>query len=210
MPDFPTRPLRHSQRRLGNLIGDNLANDVIDTSAVTANADGSLLERAEYLQGLANGTVAPTGLPASYDGRLGYHVTKVGDLATVGAIDDLFAVVNKCLITLMVGEVTSVVATTTSLQLIASVGSRIFCVSTDIVTELVNTLYMLTGDIDDVLTGVTQNLVGSAIMKAGNRTDFLMNDNVLQQKVDAAGTGLIQWDLWYIPLEAGASITSSA
>lgn len=140
----------------------------------------------------------------------GYRVTKT--LATVAAtIDPIFDVVGKVMVNMMVGEVTSVVATTTSLQLTASVGSRTLCASTDIVTEIVNTLYVLTGDQDQVLTNTTQNVVGMAMSTASFFSPlFLMNDNVIQQRCDGAGTGLLQWDLYYIPLEAGAYVSASA
>lgn len=46
------RPPRHGVRVLGDRIGDNNADNEYVSSAVVANADGSLLERVEYLQGL--------------------------------------------------------------------------------------------------------------------------------------------------------------
>lgn len=139
----------------------------------------------------------------------GYNVVKLGNVAT--STDDLFVVSGKCIVTALVGEVTSVVATTTSLQLVTSVGSRTLCASTDIVTEIAGTLYVVTGDQDEVLSGTTQNVVGFAMSATRfEKPLFMINDNVIVQSINGAGTGLIEWNLYYIPVEAGASITSAA
>lgn len=205
------RPPRHNQRVIGDRIGENNADNEYVSSAVVANADGSLFERVEYLQGIATSIQSAQSAPASpatFFPGLGYNVVKLGNVNAT--TDPLFVVSGKCIVTMLVGEVTSVVGTTTSLQLTTSVGSRVLCASTDIVTEIANTLYMLSGDPDDVLTGTTQNVVGLAIQKTGVQTPFMINDNVINQTVDAAGTGLIEWNLYYIPVEAGAAITSAA
>lgn len=50
MPTQANRPLRHDVRLLGNIIGENTADNEFVSSAVAANADGSVLERLEYIQ----------------------------------------------------------------------------------------------------------------------------------------------------------------
>jgi hypothetical protein len=193
-------------RVIGDRVGTNDANNEIDTSSVVSNADGSLLERLEYIQ-----TAVGVGLgaPGTFNPIYGYHVTKT--LATVGATTDpIFDITGKVLVTLITGQVTSVFATTTSLQLATSVGSRVLCASTDVVTEIVNTLYILSGDPDDVLSGTTQNVVGLANLKTGVHAPLILNNNVINQIVDQVGTGFVTWDLFYIPLEASASVSASA
>jgi hypothetical protein len=39
---------------------------------------------------------------------------------------------------------------------------------------------------------------------------MLMNDDHIMQVINGAGTGLIEWTLYYIPLEASAAVTSTA
>lgn len=149
----------------------------------------------------------PVGIEFS---SLGRRVTKVGDVAT--QTDALFTVTGKCLITLMVGEVTSVIATTTSISLRTSSSDVQICISTDIITDLAGTLYLVTGDPDEALNGVTGGAanVDVAFSKSGHVAPFLMNDDGIDHNTDQVGTGLIQWDLYYVPLEAGAVITSAA
>lgn len=199
------RPPRHGERVIGNRIGENNADNEFVSSAVVSNADGSLFERVEYLQA----AVAAPPVPATFFPGLGYHVTKT--LATVAAtLDPIFDVTGKVLITLLVGQTTSVFATTTSLQLATSVGSRVLCASTDVVTEISGTMYLVTGDPDDVLSGTTQNTVGIATAKTGTTCPILMDDNVINQLCDGAGTGFVTWDLYYIPIEAAATVSASA
>ena len=139
---------------------------------------------------------------------LGYRVTKTGDVSAT--TDALFTVTGKVLVNLVVGEVTSVIATTTSLQLTTSTGTVTLCASTDIITDVVNTLYILTGDPDDTLNGGQTPQADIAMSKTGFHPPFMVNDDGINQTADQAGTGTIQWDVYYYPLEANASITTAA
>jgi hypothetical protein len=188
-------------------VGENNADNVMLTDNVVANADGSVFERLEAIKDQVETVSELSGsVPGTFFPGLGYNVVKLGTVATT--LDALFVASGKSIVTMMVGEVTSVVATTTSLQLATSVGG-VLCASTDIVTEVAGTLYMLTGDPDDILSGQA-NVVGLATSKTGNQSPFFINNNQINQLADGAGTGLIEWNLWYIPVEAGATITSAA
>ena len=140
--------------------------------------------------------------------RFGYHVTKVGDISA--APDMLFDVTGKCLITLMVGEVTSVIATSTSLSINTSTNDAVISASTQITTDAAGTLYLVSGDLGlGANAGGTPN-VDAAVLDVGDIAPFVVNDDAIEQNVNGAGTGLIQWDLWYFPLEAGASVVAAA
>jgi hypothetical protein len=69
---------------------------------------------------------------------------------------------------------------------------------------------MVTGDPDDALNAASTPNIDIAFTKTGTTSPMLMNDDGIVQVVQDAGTGTIQWDLYYIPLEASASITSAA
>ncbi len=58
MPTILSRPPRHDMRRIGDRIGDNTADNIYVSDAVTANADGSMLERLEYIQTQAVGVAS--------------------------------------------------------------------------------------------------------------------------------------------------------
>lgn len=172
-------------------------------AAPGTDIDSDAVLRSVYDQTAYDSAAGTTVMPG-----FGRRVTKVGDVST--STDALFNVTGKCLITLMVGEVTSVIATTTSLQLVTSTNSIILCASTDIVTDVAGTLYMVTGDYDDVLNGAQVPNADIAMTKTGTTAPFMINDDAIWQSVNGAGTGTIQWDLYYVPLEASASIASAA
>lgn len=208
MPTASNRPVRHSGRIIGDRIGENNANNEYDSSAVVANADGSLLERVEDIKDRLAGTTVPTGLPASFHPQRGYHVTKSGTIAS--APDMLFDVTGKCEITLMIGEVTSIIATSTSMSINTSTSDLVMAASTQITTDAVGTLYGVCGDIGlGFNAGATPNVDG-IVLDVGTFAPIIINDDTIEMNVNSAGTGLVQWDLWYWPLEAGASVAAAA
>lgn len=219
-------------------IGEDSSNNIAATTNVARNKDGSILERLEDITLELSGAAGIATYPAavapgdaadiagvlrtiynkvSADSAasvvttqpgLGNLVTKIGNVST--STDALFSVTGKCLVTLLSGEVSSVIATTTSLQLLTSTGSVTMCASTDIVSDALGTLYLVTGDPDDALNGGQTPNVDIAMSKSGFHAPFIVNDDGINQLIVGEGTGLIQWELWYIPLEASASIASAA
>lgn len=146
----------------------------------------------------------PTG---GYIQGYGFRVTKTATLAS--APDALFDITGKCMITLMVGEVTSVVATSTSLSLNTSTNNQVIVASTQITTDAAGTLYYVSGDPDLGLNGGDTPGVDAAFMKVGTLAPFVVNDDQIEQNVDGAGTGLIEWTVYYQPLESGAVIAAA-
>jgi len=138
----------------------------------------------------------------------GRRVTKSATIAS--APDALFDVTGKCLITLMVGEVTSVIATSTSLSLNTSTNDQVIAASTQITTDAAGTLYWVSGDPDLALNGADTPGVDAAFMKVGTHAPFVVNDDQIEQNVNSAGTGLIEWTLYYLPLEDSATVAAAA
>lgn len=143
----------------------------------------------------------------SFNNQYGRQVTKTGDIAS--APDMLFDVTGKCLITLLTGEITSVFATTTSLNLKTSTGSVLITTSTQVTTAAAGTLYFVTGDPDDALNGGSTPNADIAFLKTGTIAPFVMNDDTIQQVVNGAGTGTVLWTLYYFPLEDGAEVNAA-
>lgn len=147
----------------------------------------------------------PTG---SYVPGFGWRVTK--DATIASAPDALFDVTGKCMITLMVGEVTSVIATSTSLSINTSTNDQVIAASTQITTDAAGTLYYVCGDPDLALNGADTPGVDAAFMKVGTLAPFIINDDQIEQNVNSAGTGLIEWTVYYQPLEVGAYVAAAA
>ena len=144
-----------------------------------------------------------------YDFLPGYgrRVTKSSTIAS--APDALFDVTGKCMITLMVGEVTSVIATSTSMSLNTSTNDQVIVASTQITTDAAGTIYLVSGDPDLAFNGAVAPGVDAAFSKDGHVAPFIVNDDQIEMNVNSAGTGLVKWSLWYKPLEAGAQITAA-
>lgn len=144
----------------------------------------------------------------NFNNSFGRRVTKTGDISS--APDALFTVTGKNLITMIVGEVTSVFATTTSMHLKTSTGAIALCTSTQVTTAAAGTLYMVTGDPDDALNGGATPNADAAFSKTGFFPPILVNDDRIDMIVNGAGTGTVEWTLYYFPLEDSATIEAAA
>jgi hypothetical protein len=196
-------PSQHLIRLLG---ADNNNNDQATTNVV-ANLNGSVLERLEALMDPLSG----------YNPRLGFGVTKVSNLADGTGTDNLFTVTGRVLITSLTGEVTTVLATSTSIKITDVTNSVDLCAATTITDDAVGTMYALTSIAANILngTGMTPvigsipNLTGSShvdVRVVGDAQAAL----TLAQVANAAGTGAITWRLTYIPLIGGATVAAAA
>lgn len=138
----------------------------------------------------------------------GYKVSKSSTIAS--APDALFDVTGKCLITLMVGEVTSTIATSTSMSINSSTNDLVISASTQITTDAIGTLYVVSGDIGLGFNAGTAPAIDGAVMDVGTIAPFIINDDQIEMNVNSAGTGLVDWDVWYWPLEINAVIVAAA
>jgi hypothetical protein len=144
----------------------------------------------------------------NYNPQFGYRVTKSATIAS--APDALFDVTNKCLITLMVGEITSVFATSTSMSINTSTNDTVISASTQVTTAAAGTLYLVCGDLGLGFNAGGAKSVDAAVLDVGSITPFLMNDDQIEMNVNSAGTGLIDWTLFYWPIDDNAVIAAAA
>lgn len=185
-------------------LGANNANNAFASNLVVADADGSILERLEYVQA---GVYGPAYVPG-----LGYQVTKTSAMASDP--DDLFDVTGKVAITLLTGEVTTVIGGPATIQLLVKTSGEALCAATTIDNDADGTMYLLTGDAGDVLNGgdaittliATGNGKGPFPVIVGNAGGSL----TIEADLDAADTGAILWTLYYLPLEASAAVAAAA
>ena len=149
-----------------------------------------------------------------WERMLGIKVTSTTNLAT--ANDNIFDYTGPVAITLMFGEVTSVVATTSSMRITTSIGTTMnLCLSTDITTLADATMFMVSGDPAEGLNNVTtQALSRVAYTTDGTRTMFVLGNEGVTDAIlavnNATGTGTILWTAFYIPLGTSATMAASA
>lgn len=150
--------------------------------------------------------------PAFFVPGLGYKVSKSHNIATDNV--DLFTVTGKCLITLLAGEVTTVIATTTTYAMRVKTTNEAIFAATTITTDADDTMYLFGGDPTVALNngGTPVTRVGF-LDSAGPVSPLVVGLSggtlTIESDLDGAGTGVIAWDLFYLPLETGASIVAA-
>jgi hypothetical protein len=138
----------------------------------------------------------------------GRRVTKASTIAS--APDALFDVTGMCMITLMVGEVTSAIATSTSMSINTSTNDQVMSASTQVTTDAIGTLYVVTGDVGLGFNANGVPGIDAAILDVGTIAPIIMNDDQIEMNVNTAGTGLVNWTLYYWPMEDGATVAAAA
>lgn len=147
--------------------------------------------------------------------HLGFKVQKAGVLT---ADDDLFTVVGQVLITLIYGEVTTVMdggASTVALNEKAS--SIALCAATTITSDAAGEIYMLSGDAGAVVNGADAPTLKVGQLAGTPLAPFVfglgngvLGSLTIESTETGDDTGEILWTLFYIPLEPGAYVAAAA
>ena len=146
---------------------------------------------------------------------LGIRVNKAGVLT---ADDDLFTVVGQVLITLLMGQVTTVMdGGASTVKLNEKTSSIDLCAATTITSDAAGEIYMLGGDAGAVVNGADAptlkvgQLAGTPltpiIFGLGNG---VLGSLTIESTQTGADTGEILWSLFYIPMEDGAYVEAAA
>lgn len=196
-----------------------LLKNVVNSTTSTWSVRGYDALAAQEFAGGTNTTpyfLVNGDLLGGYDPFLGYRVTKTASLATGGGTAPLYTITGRCLITHLSGEVTTQVATTTTLKLTDTTNTVDFCAATTITTDVVGTIYILNGVSTQILNGTgNPPVVGSAgsVTAAGFANPRIAGDVqgpiTLSHILDAAGTGAVAWVLYYKPLTSAAIIVAA-
>lgn len=148
----------------------------------------------------------------AYLPNLGYRVTKSHNLATDNV--DLFTVTGKVAIMLLTGEVTTIVATTTTYAMRVKTSNEAIFPATTITTDAVGTMYLFSGDPTVVLNNTGTPVTRVAFIDgAGPISPLVVGLSggalTIESDLDGAGTGVIAWSLYWLPLEAGALLSAA-
>ena len=155
---------------------------------------------------------------------LGIRVDKSGILT---ADDDLFTVVGQVMITLIIGEVTTVMdggASTVKLNEKAS--SIDLCAATTITSDADGELYILSGQGNALLNGGLAPALKVATLTAEHDSTVdrspalapiifglgagVLGSLTIESTETGDDTGVILWSLFYIPMEDGAYVEAAA
>ena len=175
----------------------------------TAAAYANGVSLAEVLGYVQDSIRSPAG---AFIPGLGYKISKSHNIATDNV--DLFTVTGKVLITLLAGEVTTVVATTTTYAMRVKTSNEAIFAATTITTDADGTMYLYGGDPTVVLNnGGTPTPNVAFLDGAGPHSPIVVGNAggslTIESDLDGAGTGVIAWTLYYLPLETSAAVVAA-
>ncbi len=195
-----------------DMVGTDDANNTQSTASVVGNADGSVVERLEYLQ-TQLATITGNMSPGTFVPGLGFRVAKSEDMTAATGVD-LFTVTGRVLLTLWVGEVTVAVTTNAAdYKLRVKTANTDLCAATVLTSAAAGYLWSLSNDAGlTILTGSSQAV--SAIKAADNNSIPICGrivgatggTNTLQSLRTASGAGTMTHTIFYFPLDTSAAV----
>ncbi len=140
---------------------------------------------------------------------LGLKVNKTAATLPASTTQDIFTVSGgRVLVTSLTGEVTTVVQAQVcnlSVVHVTTVGGDITLASTvDINADEAGTLYVVEGD----GTALVPQSSGVVLWSAGSGP-MILAEGTMNITTSATNTGATAWELWYWPLDSGASVASA-
>ena len=182
-----------------NILGVNTADNQFDSSSVAANADGSMIERQEYVQGKVDAITVPT-LVKKVLATTANGATTLFNYTGCVKITAIFGVVTK----IMENKVQNMKLSVTADALVA----YDICANKDIDTFAVGSLISITGTAANAALATTA--VGVlAPLQAGAVIATCIAAGTVSVTAGAANTGAITWYCQYEPLSTGAAITAA-
>jgi len=192
----------------GIITGNNLHTDAI----ATALDPGGLMNIDNQWVGGAD--LASHRIPedSEYFPGLGYRVIKT-DNDVSGDNDPLFTVTGTVAITLLVGEVTTVLAGGLNTITLETSNDVALHAATTVTADADGTMYLYAGDQSTVLSGAAAPVTEIATVEEVPRNWIIVGNTgvtvTIRNDLNATGTGIIRWTLFYIPISAGATVVSA-
>ena len=118
--------------------------------------------------------------------------------------DSLFTItVGRILLVGLIGEVTTVIQTQANNTKLtfnptATGASTDICANLNITGDAVGTLYSITGTIADAMQ--------DGMLMTTDMTNLILSEGTIDLTCAASNTGNVKWDMFYIPLDTGATV----
>lgn len=113
----------------------------------------------------------------------------------------------RCLITQIIGEVTTVIQTQandTKLTGNPTIGTSVdLCAVLDITADEVGCLYGITGLNSDAMIGINAGALPAQLRP------IIVNTGTIDLDCAASNTGSVKWTIFYCPIDEGAAITAA-
>lgn len=148
------------------------------------------------------------GIDAAQPRSVGQRVIRATANLPQGVAAAIFTVAGgRVLVTQIVGEVTTiiqVVANATKLTANPTTGTSVdLCATLDITGDEEGALYGISGTFADALFGVNAGAL------EGQDKPAVVPIGTIDLDCAGSATGQVQWDIWYIPLDDGATIVAA-
>lgn len=118
--------------------------------------------------------------------------------------DSLFTItVGRILLVGLIGEVTTVIQTQANNTKLtfnptATGASTDICANLNVTGDAVGTLYSITGTIADAMQ--------EGMLMTTDMTNLVLSEGTIDLTTAASNTGDVKWDMFYIPLDTGATV----
>lgn len=151
-------------------------------------------------------------------GALGTYVFRATNACPQNVWENIFTVIGgNVLMTMLIGERTVIQAGGASnldMQIDPTAGAAVaFCAVTVITVDPVGTLYTFTGNpADACYAGLTVpgGMAGGALATGQNMHGWVIPPGTVEWRESAvAGTGSIQWYMFYVPIDPVASVAAA-
>lgn len=146
---------------------------------------------------------------------LGYHLLEPAAVLPATATAHIFNVTGgRIIVTALVGTCTTVcsaTATTVSVGSTPTSGTASatgLATATAITSAEVGTLVSLPTGAKGALVVGTGATAGGAVQVQGGSGGYVVNPGTIDITTSATNTGAFKWELWYLPLDDGASATA--
>ena len=207
----------HSLSQIADRIGSEADTDALAAALYgaagiatfpAAAAPANAVSMAEVLRSIYDRQLGD-GTNAATNTRLGKRVSKTAATLPASTTQDIFTVSGgRVLVTLLTGEVTTVVqaqACNLSVVHVTTVGGDVTLASTvEINADEVGTLYGVEGD-GTALVATSSGAFLNGLSGGG----FVLAEGTMNITTSATNTGATSWELWYIPLDDGATVASA-
>lgn len=143
----------------------------------------------------------------------GIFVSRATDTLPATTDEALFTITGGRVFLLgILGEVTTVIQTqanNTKLKFNPSAtGSDVdLCAVLDITADAVGTYYTITGTFATAMQGATVHCAAANTMLP---QPVILGAGDIEIDCAATNTGSVKWDMWYVPLDKGASVAATA
>jgi hypothetical protein len=182
-----------------NILGHDSSNNQYSSTSVASNADGSIIERLEYIQSNMDAV-------ANAPGVVSKALTSISNGSTT-----LFNYTGSIRIKSIIGRVTTIMETKTQNTKLSVVSDALtavdICANVDLTAASVGTLLSITGTAANAMVASANGAIAPG--QANSVIATCTTSGIIKMVAGAANTGAITWYINWEPLSSDATVTAA-